>query len=80
MQIDRKNLDALLSMNDRQLMTIIQRLLTESGIDPAQFNIDTKDIASIRSAISGASDADLAKVVEQYESNMAKKRARGGGR
>ena len=80
MQIDRKNLDALLSMNDRQLMAIIQKLLTESGIDPAQFNINTKDISSIRSAISGASDADLAKVIEQYEANTANRHRHGGGR
>ena len=79
MQIDRKNLDALLSMNDRQLMTIIQKLLSESGIDPSQFNIDPRDVASIRSAISGASDQDLQNVVTQYQNNIAK-RTRGGGR
>ncbi len=78
MKIDRKNLNALLGMNDRQLTVLINRLLTESGIDPAQFNIDPKNVASIRSAISSASDEDIAKIVEQYEANRAGKQS--GGR
>ena len=69
MQIDRKALEGLLALNDRQLMMIINRLIAQSGIDPAQFNIDPKDIVSIRTAISGASDEDLNSIVEQYEKN-----------
>ena len=77
MQIDRKALEGLLSLNDRQLMMIINRLAAESGINPAEFNIDPKDIVSIRNAISTASDDDLQRIVDQYESN---KKAKGGGR
>lgn len=69
MQIDREAIDKLLTLNDRQLKHIIQRLVAESGIDPAQFNIDPQSIASIRSALSGASDEDLRLVAEQYEAN-----------
>ena len=76
MQIDRKTLDGLLALNDRQLMMIINRLVSESGIDPAQFNIDPNSIASIRSALSGATDEDLNMIVEQYQANKKK----GGGR
>ncbi len=78
MKIDRKNLNALLSMNDRQLTVLISRLLSESGIDPAQFNIDTKNVASIRSAISSATDEDIARIVEQYEANRTGKKNGGG--
>jgi hypothetical protein len=74
-QIDKKALEGLLSLNDRQLLTMVNRLLLQSGIDPAGFNIDPKDIASIRSAISGASDSDLQRVVDQYEANQ---RSHGG--
>lgn len=76
MQIDRKALDGLLALNDRQLMMIINRLISESGIDPAQFNIDPKDISSIRTAISGATDRDLDMIVEQYENNQKQRRGR----
>ena len=77
MQIDRKALEGLLTLNDKQLMMIINRLVTQSGIDPSQFNIDPKDIASIRTAISSATDEQLDDIVKQYEAN---KQTRGGKR
>jgi len=67
MQIDRRSLEKLLNLNDRQLGLVISRLLAESGIDPSSFNIDPKDIASVRRALSTASDDDLKRVTEQYE-------------
>ncbi len=69
MQIDREALDKLLTLNDRQLKMIITKLAAESGIDPADFNIDPKSIESIRNALSSASDEDLKKIAEQYEAN-----------
>ena len=67
MQIDRNALEGLLSLNDKQLLTVINRLATESGIDPSQFNVDVSSVASIRKAISGASDDELKRIVEQFE-------------
>ncbi len=73
MQIDREAIDKLLTLNDRQLKHIIQRLANESGIDPSQFNIDPQSIASIRSALAGASDEDLRQIAAQYEANKHKR-------
>ena len=67
MQIDRNALEGLLSLNDRQILSVINRLATESGIDPSQFNIDVSSVASIRQAISGASDEELKSIVDQFE-------------
>ena len=70
MQIDREAIDKLLTLNDRQLQSIIQRLVRESGIDPAQFHIDPASVASIRSALSGATDGDIARageLLKQYK-------------
>ena len=67
MQIDRNALEGLLSLNDRQLLTVINRLASESGIDPSQFNIDVSSVASIRQTISGASDEELKRIVDQFE-------------
>lgn len=67
MQIDRNALEGLLSLNDRQLLSVINRLASESGIDPSQFNIDVSSVASIRQAISGASDEELKSIVDQFE-------------
>lgn len=69
MQINRESIDRLLSMNDAQLKMIIKHLAAQSGIDPAQFNIDTNSIDSIRRALSGATDEDLRSIAEQYERN-----------
>ena len=72
MQIDRASLEKLLSLNDRQLQHFITKLAADSGIDPATFNINIKDVQSIRSALSGATDADLAEIARAYEQNKRK--------
>ncbi|MBQ7383484.1 MAG: hypothetical protein IJV72_01685 [Clostridia bacterium] len=72
MQIDRQSLEKLLSLNDRQLKNVINKLAADSGIDPATFNINVSDIQSIRQALSGATDSDLARVAEMYEQNKKK--------
>ena len=69
MQINRENLEKLLSLNDRQLKVIVQRLAAQSGIDPKALNVDTGSIESIRRALSSATDADLTRIAEQYERN-----------
>ncbi len=74
MQIDRQALEKLLSMNDRQLKTVIDHLVAQSGIDPGQFNIDPSSMESIRHALRTASDDDLRQVAEQYEQNRRKRR------
>ena len=74
MQIDRASLDKLLSLNDRQFSNILTRLIAQSGIDPAQFHLDPKDIQGLRQALAGASDEDLQKIAEQYEANQRKRR------
>ena len=73
MQLDRDALNKLLTLNDRQLKAIIQRLAAESGINPADFNIDPQSIESIRSALSSASDEDLKRIAAQYEANRKKR-------
>ncbi len=74
MQIDRQALDKLLTLNDRQLKTIMLRLAAESGINPADFNIDPKSIESIRNALRTATDEDLSRIAEQYEANRRRGR------
>lgn len=72
MQIDRQSLNKLLSMNDTQLKLVISRIAAESGIDLSEFNINPKDIESVRRALSSASDSDLARIAENYKQNRKK--------
>lgn len=74
MQIDRASLEKLLQLNDRRLQAIITQLAAQSGIDPNEFNINLSDVQSIRTALAGATDDDLKRIVEQYEANKGKKR------
>ena len=67
MQIDRKSLEKLLTLNDWQLGLVIKKLASESGIDPATLNINPNDIASVRRALAGATDEDIRKITQQYE-------------
>ena len=72
MQIDRASLERLLTLNDRQLQHFITKLAADSGIDPATFNINLRDVQSIRTALAGATDADLAEIARAYEQNKRK--------
>ena len=77
MQIDRKSLEKLLAMNDRQLSNVIHKIDGESGVDLSTFNVNPEDIAGVRRALSSATDEDLVRVAEQYEEikkNGGKKR------
>ena len=74
MQLDRASLDKLLTLNDRQLQTIMTRLAAQSCIDPKEFNIDRASVASIRKALMTATDEDLQRIADQYEANKGKKR------
>ena len=74
MQINRDNLNKLLSLNDRQLKAMITKIAAQGGIDPAQFNIDPSSIQSIRQVLGSATDEDIARIAEQYENGKLRKR------
>ena len=74
MQINRENLDKLLSLNDRQLKMMITKIAAQSGIDPAQFNIDANNIQSIRRVLGSATDEDIARIAREYESGKLTKK------
>ena len=74
MQINRENLDKLLSLNDFQLKMMINRLAAQGGINPADFNIDPSSIESIRRVLSSATDKDLERIAEQYAATQSSKK------
>ena len=65
MQLDRRSLDRLLSLNDRQLQAIIDKLANEYGLDFSRFQVRPGDMDSLRRAIRNASDADLLELTKQ---------------
>ncbi len=70
MKLDKKALDRLLSMNDTQLTRMIEKAASESGLDLSAFGITDGDIASVRKALSGATEEDIKnanEALEQYK-------------
>ena len=59
MQLDKRMLDRLLTMNDEQLAELIRGIASEAGIDPAQLGLNPDNVQSIRQALGSASDADI---------------------
>jgi len=65
MQLDRNAINRMLSLNDTQLKSLIRSLAQNSGLDLSSFNISENDVESIRRALAGATDADIARAAEQ---------------
>ena len=65
MQLDKKALNRLLSLNDEQLKNVIRSLGENAGLDLASFKISADDVGSIRHALGNATDQDIARASEQ---------------
>ena len=75
MQIDKKMLDRLLTMNDEQLGELIKRIAAESGIDPAMLGINPENIQNIRAALGSANERDIRQLNQVYDSYRQNRRS-----
>lgn len=75
MQLDKKSLDRLLSLNDQQLRRVMAGLLSEYGIDPTTIPLDQFDMGKLRAVLSTATDQDLARLTAMLSSS----KRNGGG-
>ncbi len=66
MNLNRKTLSRLLSLNDEELAKVIKSLAKESGIDENKLEITPNDIANIRKTLSVASDEEIIKLTQQF--------------
>jgi hypothetical protein len=74
MQIDERMLKRLLAMNDEQLGQMIQKIATETGIDPAQLGINSQSIESVRTALGSIGEDELEGINRLYEDYRRNKR------
>ena len=72
MQLDRKMLQKLLSLDDRQLTDVIRSLAENSGLDLSEFHISPNDVSGLRSALSGATDEELLRATKQLNKTPRK--------
>jgi hypothetical protein len=62
MEFDRTALSRLLSLNDAQLKFLVNKFARDYGLDLASYNVTEGDIGSVRRALAGLSDAQLAEL------------------
>lgn len=67
MQLDRKSLNRLLMLNDRQLQAVIDKLTKEYGLDLSGFQVRPGDMESLRRAIRTAGDEELLELARQLK-------------
>lgn len=75
MQLDRKGIDRVLGLDDRQLRRLIERLAAEAGVDTSSLGVSTADLGALRAALGQAGDADL----EVLSRTLEEARRSGGG-
>ena len=63
MQLDKNAIDKLLTLDDRALWQVIKMIAAQSGITLAD-SIGAGELSSLRSALSSATDADIAAAVD----------------
>ena len=66
MQIDRRMLDRLLSLDDVQLEAVIKKVASQAGIDPAQLGLSPENIQQLRRAMGSTYPEDLRRFQEIY--------------
>ena len=67
MQLDRQTMEKLLSLSDRQLSAVLDKLGREYGLDLSAFQIRPGDLDGVRRTIRNMSDADLLRLGEQLK-------------
>ena len=63
----KNTLDKILNLDDNQLIMIIKSIAAKNGIDIKNMNITKEQLASLRSALSGADDIDVKKATEIFK-------------
>ena len=65
MPFDRKALNRLLLLNDKQLETLVKKLATDYGLDLSALNLSTENVTALREALRRASDEELSGLADQ---------------
>lgn len=64
MTLDKNSINMLLSLDDARLAIVIKQLAASSGISADSLKLGPGELAGIRSALSMATDGDIARATE----------------
>lgn len=74
MQIDKKMLDRLLTMNDAELGELIRKIAAEAGIDPTALGMNPENITALRAALGSAKPQELEQYRQLYDTYRKNRR------
>ncbi len=63
---DRSTANKLLSLSDEELTEAINTICKNAGIDTSKLGINRNTIGMLRSVLSSASEADIARIVTYF--------------
>lgn len=66
MQFDKRMLDRILKMSDRELNELIAKIAAEAGIDPSSIGLSDANLSNIRQALGSATNEDIQRLNEVY--------------
>ena len=75
MMLDKRAVAMLLTLDDARLAMVIKKLIADAGVDPSTVKLGEKELAGIRTALSSATDDDLARAGELIENFKNGKRS-----
>ena len=67
MELDRRQLDRLLALDDAKFKKVLTGLAGEYGIDSAQIKISDADVARLRLILSTASYSDIQSLISGFK-------------
>ncbi len=66
MQLDKKNLDRLLRLDDDRLRGVLRGLLAEYGVDVNRVPLDRMDMGALRAVLQSATDEDITRFMQMF--------------
>ena len=74
MTLDKNSINMLLSLDDKHLAVVIRQLAASSGIAADSLKLGPAELSGIRSALSLATDGDIARAAELIKSYKSGKK------
>ena len=71
MEINQQMLDALLSLSDKELQEKIRMIAVSLGLNSTITNMQTRDAAKLRTALSGAGVEELNRMLASFDGKEA---------
>ena len=66
MKIDKKTIDLILKLNDDALWSVIQKVISKTGVSSLKSLEKPKDMSKIRETLSNLTDDDIEKATKLF--------------